>query len=365
MCPPRFTIVVVFSVLALAIVVSRKPAGISASLPQQAAVGTGQTLTPPGVSALRALADSARIEDLRWPNFAAYQAEFKKFYEANGYSLVWVQNGQVRPQTLAAIQVLENAGSRGLDPEDYDGSRWPARVPKANSSEQDLVLFDTEVTVSAMRYIRAVHAGRVNPKEFNFQLDNGEEQFSLAEFLQNHVANSNDPAAEIQKLEPPFLGYRKLLALLPVYQGYASKDDGEKLQATAKTLKPGQPYASLARLGRFLQLIGDIPAATQLEPNATIYDGTFVEGVKHYQDRHGESPTGELDARTINELNTPPAVRIDLNNPQLAIAEMERLVDTKVAPHKDNAIAQRLAQTVKEQFRAQISARVEESKNKN
>jgi hypothetical protein len=54
----------------------------------------------------------------------------------------------------------------------------------------------------------------VNPKEFNFQLDNGEGQFSLAEFLQNKVANSTDPAAEFQKLEPPFLGYRKLLALL-------------------------------------------------------------------------------------------------------------------------------------------------------
>jgi hypothetical protein len=29
------------------------------------------------------------------------------------------------------------------------------------------------------------------------------------------VVNTGDPAAEIQKLEPPFLGYRKLLALLP------------------------------------------------------------------------------------------------------------------------------------------------------
>jgi murein L,D-transpeptidase YcbB/YkuD len=48
-----------------------------------------------------------------------------------------------------------------------------------------------------------------------------------------------------------------------------------------------------------------------LDPNATIYEGAFVEGVKHFQDRHGESPTGELDARTINELNTPPAARIE------------------------------------------------------
>jgi hypothetical protein len=37
--------------------------------------------------------------------------------------------------------------------------------------------------VSAMRSIRAVHVGRVNPREFNFPLDNGEGQVSLAEFV--------------------------------------------------------------------------------------------------------------------------------------------------------------------------------------
>jgi L,D-transpeptidase YcbB len=209
--------------------------------------------------------------------------------------------------------VLEHANSRGLDPEDYDASRWLARLAKLTQSpsEQDFASFDTALTVSAMRYVRAVHLGRVNPKQFNFQLDNGEGQFSLADFLQQKVAHSADPAAEIQKLEPPFLGYRKLLALLPVYEQYAAKDDGEKLLPTPKTVRPGQPYPSLSRLGRFLQLIGDIPAETQLDPNAKIYEGPYVEGVKHYQSRHGESPTGELDTRTINELNTPASVRID------------------------------------------------------
>ena len=305
--------IVLLCSLALILVVTRKATRASAFLPQQPAVSSGRALTPVGVSTLHAIADSARNQDLRWPEFAPYKTEFSKFYQANGYSLAWLQNGQVRPQGLAVIEVLENANSRGLDPEDYDASRWPTRLSKLKQSpsEQDLVSFDTALTVSAMRYIRAVHVGRGNPKEFNFQLDNGESQFSFAEFLQNKVANSTNPAADIEKLEPPFPGYRKLRALLPVYEEYAKKDDGEKLQATAKTVRPGQPYASLARLGRFLQLIDDIPATTQLDPHATIYEGAFVEGVKHYQSRHGEDPTGELDARTINELNTPAVVRIN------------------------------------------------------
>jgi hypothetical protein len=178
----RLIIIILFSALPLIIAVTREPTCALAFLPQQPAVSGGRTLRPAGVSALRTIADSARNENLRWTDFAPYKTEFSKFYEANGYSLAWLQNGQVRPQGLAVIEVLENASSRGLEPEDYDASRWPMRLSKLRQSpsEQDLVLFDTALTVSAMRYIRAVHVGRVNPKEFNFHLDNGEGQFRFA-----------------------------------------------------------------------------------------------------------------------------------------------------------------------------------------
>src|SRR5580704_9893335 len=264
---------------------------------QQQPALAGQTLSSSGVPALHGIVDSGRNADLRWPDFTPYKTEVAKLYETSGYSLLWVQNLRVRPQGLAVITLLQNANAKGLDPEDYDGSRWQGRLLKLgqNPSEQDLVSFDTALTVSAMRYIRAIHCGRVNPKEFNFQLDMGGDELSLAEFVQTHVVNADNPAVEIQKLEPPFLGYRKLVALLPVYEGYAKQDDGQKLPMVTKTVRPGHPYAGVVRLGRFLQIIGDIPAGAQLNPDATIYDGALVEGVKHYQDRHGESPAGNLD----------------------------------------------------------------------
>jgi murein L,D-transpeptidase YcbB/YkuD len=279
---------------------------------EQLPVLASQTLSASGARALQGIVDSGRNADLRWPDFTPYKTDVAKLYETNGYSLLWVQNGRVRPQALAVIALLQNADAKGLDPEDYDGSRWQGRLLKLGQkpSEQDLGSFDTALTVSAMRYIRAIHSGRVNPKEFKFQLDTEGLQLPLAEFIQTQVVNAADPAAEIQKLEPPFLGYRKLLALLPVYEGYAHQAEGEKLPTITKTVRPGQPYSGVVRLGRFLQIIGDVPSGVQLDPNATIYDGALVEGVKHYQDRHGENPTGNLDVHTINELNTPPAVRI-------------------------------------------------------
>jgi murein L,D-transpeptidase YcbB/YkuD len=308
---PQWMIVLASVVVATMSVTSGET--FPAFLAEQHPALASQTLSAAGVPALHGIVDSGRNADLRWPDFTPYKAEVAKLYETNRYSLVWVQNGRVRPQGLAVIELLQNANAKGLDPEDYDGSRWQGRLLKLGQkpSEEDLVSFDTAVTVSTMRYIRAIHCGRVNPKEFKFQLDMEEgKQLPLAEFIQTHVVNASDAAAEIQKLEPPFLGYRKLLALLPVYEGYANQVEGEKLPTVTKTVRPGQAYAGVVPLGRFLQIIGDIPSGVQLNPNATIYDGALVAGVKHYQDRHGETPSGNLDARTINELNTPPAARI-------------------------------------------------------
>jgi L,D-transpeptidase YcbB len=171
---------------------------------------SGQTLSVSGVPALHAIVDSGRNENLGWPDFTAYKPDVSKLYETSSYSLLWIQNGQLRPQALAVIALLQNADAKGLDPEDYDGSRWQGRLLKLNQkpSEQDLASFDTALTVSAMRYIRAVYRGRVNPKEFKFQLDMGWVQLSLAEFIQTQVLNEADPADKIQKLEPPFMGYR-------------------------------------------------------------------------------------------------------------------------------------------------------------
>ena len=307
---PRY--VIVLASVVLAGMFAAKGESILSFVLEQPIVLAGHSSSASGDLPLHSIVDSAHNADLRWPDFVPYKTEVAKLYELNSYSLVWIQNGHVRSQGLAVIDLLKNANARGLEPEDYDGQRWQSRLLKLTQSpsEQELASFDTALTVSAMRYIRAVHCGRVSPKEFKFQLDVEGNPLSLAEFIQTHVLNASDPTTEIQQLEPPFLGYRKLLALLPVYEGYAKQDDGQKLPTVTKTVRPGQTYAGVVRLGRFLQIIGDIPADAQLNPNATLYDGALVEGVKHYQDRHGETPTGNLDTRTVNELNTPAAVRI-------------------------------------------------------
>jgi hypothetical protein len=150
-CPTQWMIVLTSVVLAGMSAASGET--FPAFFAQQHPALAGQTLSASGVPALHAIVDSGRNADLRWSDFTAYKSEVAKLYETNGYSLLWVQDGRFRPQGLAVIVLLQNADAKGLDPEDYDGSRWQGRLLKLaqKPSEQDLISFDTALTVSAMR----------------------------------------------------------------------------------------------------------------------------------------------------------------------------------------------------------------------
>ena len=164
---PQYVIVLVSVFLAEMLVSNGE--SFPAFFVEQPIVFAGQP-SPASGELLHCIVESANNADLRWPDFAPYKTEVAKFYGLNSYSLAWIQNGRVRSQALAVIDLLKNANAKGLDPEDYDGPRWQSRLLKLDQkpSEQDLVSFDTALTVSAMRYIRAIHCGRTNPKEFKF-----------------------------------------------------------------------------------------------------------------------------------------------------------------------------------------------------
>ena len=272
----------------------------------------GQDPSAAGVAALRDIIDTAHHPDLRWPDFSPYRSEVDNFYASDGYSLAWIHRGLPRPQALILVRLLQEADMKGLNAEDYDGPRWPERLAKLReaASELDLVRFDAALTVSAMRYIRAVHFGRVNPRAFKFELDVGDRKYNLADFLRTLAVSSSDPSLLVQKLEPSFPEYVRLLACLASYLKLASQDDGERLHPLSKTLYPGQIYESLPRLTRLLRSLGDLPAAETVSLDSNVYDGSLVDAVKHYQARLGQRPDGRLDARTIADLNVPLQARV-------------------------------------------------------
>jgi murein L,D-transpeptidase YcbB/YkuD len=271
-----------------------------------------QKLSLQGETALRAIVDAGSLEDLRWPDFTDYRPAVRKFYELNGYDLAWVNSNGASDQALSLTGNLQHADSKGLQPEEYDGSRWGERLENLRGAitapEMARVRFDVALTVSAMRYASDLHLGRVNPRHFNFGLDIEQKRCDLAEFLYR-VAEAQDVNSVLQEMEPPFEAYRRTQRALERYIRLAREHDEESLPPVQKVIKPGDHYPDAPRLARLLRELGDLPNEATV-PDVPIYQGILVDAVRRFQRRHGLQEDGWITQHTISELNVPLSQRV-------------------------------------------------------
>ena len=116
---------------------------------------------------LRRLAAAGNLSDLHWPDFWNYRVHVHNFYEPTNYALAWTRSHTVTTQAAATIEILRGADSKGLNAEDYDGSRWEARLCRLRDrqppSEEDLSRFDLALTVSVIRSRRQYYVPLKSP----------------------------------------------------------------------------------------------------------------------------------------------------------------------------------------------------------
>ncbi len=284
--------------------------------PAQAA-GSAPTGTGADVSAvvplLQAIAASGNLADLHAPNFTDYRLHVQHMYTAVNYAPVWVRGGQVTPQALVVISALEASQHKGLSPEDYDASLWPARLDKLKATPGDpdtVARFDAALTVGTMRYISDVHIGRVNPKQFKFGIDIEQKKYDLPQLLLQKIVNGNNVPEVLSEVEPKLLFYKRTEAALQIYLNLAAQEKYVSLPDAPKAPAPGDAYAAAGPLADRLRFLGDLPQGAAVDTSSGVYNGALVDAVKHFQTRHGIAPDGKLGKDTIRQLNIPMNVRV-------------------------------------------------------
>ncbi len=252
---------------------------------------------------------------LRWPNFSDYAGQVQAFYADRDWEMAWVEGHTPTSQAREMIRLFAASAAKGLDPEDYDGSRWAARVAHLGSaSDEGLAQFDLAMTVTAMRYISDLHIGRVSPSHFAFGVSVDTKKYDLPQFLTETVVDADDVAKALSQIEPQTQQYRDTIDALARYQAMAAKETQtgwQPLPVPAKPLAPGAAYAGLQGLRSRLQLVGDLPGDTPGDPPAgTVYDAPLAEAVRHFQLRHGLANDGRLTSQTVAQLNVPMSIRV-------------------------------------------------------
>ena len=258
---------------------------------------------------------SGNLSILRWPDFSDYRTSVRDFYEPTGYALAWTRGGVATSQALAMIESFEEADVKGLNSEDYDGSRWISRLARLRDaahpqSESDLAQFDLALTVSAMRYISDLHFGRANPGLFHTEFDIETDIINLSSFLRQRLIQAADVKAILEGIEPPYEGYRRTETALKQYIDMAREDSGELLPIPKKPVEPGGQYPSPTRLVQLLRRMGDLPAGASVPLDSNTYAEPLVDAVKRFQARHGLDPDGRLGKATFAQLNTPVSQRV-------------------------------------------------------
>src|SRR5580704_13934999 len=247
------------------------------------AIAVSSVALPQTPSRIQSLVSAGSLDSMRWPNFRDYQPSLQKFYEPVNYAPVWVKGGSPSSQALVMIELLRNAWKKGLEPEDYDASRWDSRLHAMQGSAADPAEFDVALTVCTMRYISDLRIGRIDPQHFKFGLSVEQKKYDLAHFLRDRILATPNPEAALDGVEPPFAGYRRTEQALARYIELASTDDGEKLPDVTKPIEPGQSYEGVPRLTRFLKLVGDLPPGATLSSDPQVYGGALVDAVKSFQ----------------------------------------------------------------------------------
>lgn len=194
---------------------------------------------------LKDIAGSGYLADLRWPNFSDYKTQLVNFYGLTNYSPVWVQGAQPTSQAFSMIEQFKNAWKRGLEPEDYDASRWVGRLQALQGSDSALARFDVALTLCTMRFVSDLRIGRINPQHFKFGLSVQQKKYDLDYFLRDRLLPATDISAALDGVEPPFAGYRHTQTALVRYIELARQDDNQKLPPSAKAINHGDSYAGV------------------------------------------------------------------------------------------------------------------------
>jgi L,D-transpeptidase YcbB len=285
---------------------------------------------------LREAARQGTLAGLKWPRFTNARPAVDSLYTRSGWRPVWTSRGRPSSEARAAIEVLLDAATRGLHPDDYDASALDQRAralsSTRSSSAQDIAWFDIALSVGVLRHVADVRVGRVDPRTLSIGINVERKRLDLVRLLRD-AAEHRDVARLVREAEPRFVQYRQLKTAYAQYRELASHIELPPV-AIKKPVRPGDPYSNAPALRRRLVTVGDLAsgdaARAVRSADSTRYDTVTAAAVRRFQDRHGLEPDGVIGPGTVAAVNVPIARRA--RQLELAIERMRWLPEIEHEP---------------------------------
>ncbi len=229
------------------------------------------------------------------------------FY-AGHEGFVWISGDAPNAAAKAALDVLGQAASVGLDPQDYavavpsdtfDSGDMAAR-------EKALVEFEIQLSAATLTYIADTVRGRIDPNRISGYHDFKRKDVNLTGKLEN-IARSHDVAAYLNSQTPSgpeFLALKNELKTLEARTGDAPRI----VIAPGTLLKPGISNPELANVVAGIRQKGSDALKVEHALTLSAYQGTpdytpeLVALIEGFQKENGLKPDGIVGKASIRIL---------------------------------------------------------------
>jgi murein L,D-transpeptidase YcbB/YkuD len=261
------------------------------------------------------LVQSARHTDLRWPAFPEFRYEIERLYERNAWKPLWVDGTRATESATQLIARLAGADSLGLEPDDYD-AEWLDQLARGfirgrrTPTTNELARFDVGLSVAAVRFVSALHRGRVSPRVVNAQLFIPRASLPV-EMAVDSLRDGKLQGLVLEHIQPRLLHYQLLKNGLARFRVLALDTSLVPLPAMPRVVKPGMRLLAASRLRHLLEATRDLdPSVSRGHAREGFYSADLVAGVRKFQVRQGFEPDGVIGPVTAARLNRPFEQRV-------------------------------------------------------
>jgi len=227
---------------------------------------------------------------------------------------VWVTDNAPNAKAAEALRVLRDAGSYGLDADDYQVDD-PVLPESAATRGVALMRFEMTLSARVLRYVRDAKGGRIDPNRISGYYDFPAKPLDPSAVLRE-LDGTPEVAAYLGAQHPQNPQYAALRAELAMLR--ASEQEPQIVVDPKLLLRPGETSAELPKLLSLIatnlddEMGGEFGEIIYKHGAGETYDPELVPLIKAKQKQAGLNADGVIGPRTVQSMaGVSKADRID------------------------------------------------------
>lgn len=226
----------------------------------------------------------------------------KTFYRTNKFTTVWTNETDRK----SLHKSIEDAVLDGLLPSDYNIKALLKFENSKTITKEECIAYDVLMTESFRKLANHLFKGKVKASGLYHDWALAPKSLNANTLLTEALSHHDIPEVldRCRPKHPVYAGLRKSLQ----YLNELPDDDSLSKITITSPLKLKDSGTVVLGIKKRLAYWKDL-APKYAENN--IYDSNTVKALKHFQQRHGIYPDGNLNNRTVAALNTSKAKRIE------------------------------------------------------